>query len=94
MNELEPGVTDIEQRVLAREQMILDAALTEALSDYSSAEAEALRPLLTKRAQLRRYEHGGSFAVVWWRDQWLPLDRAVSLMAAEVMEGRADGKED
>lgn len=61
-----------------RERKVLEEHIREALHNVPESRRGMIRETLLERAQLRRWEHGGSYAVFPWDEEWLPLDRAVS----------------
>ncbi|MEJ5347576.1 MAG: macro domain-containing protein [Desulfosoma sp.] len=68
---------EMEKWLEHRERKILEAQLAQALEQVPPSCRDRVRDLLQERAQLRRWEHGGSFVVFPFDDGWLPLDRAV-----------------
>lgn len=61
-----------------RERKILQDHVAEALEGVPAWCRDALRDVLLHKAQLRRWEHGGSYVVFPFEEGWLPLDRAVA----------------
>ncbi|MGQ9750373.1 hypothetical protein [Desulfosoma sp.] len=78
----------MEEWLQDRERKILQDHVAQALEGVPVTCRDAVREVLLQKAELRRWEHGGSYAVFPFEEGWLPLDRAVSrLVEAWCREG-------
>lgn len=75
-----PGAGDLDRLMAERDRQDLEQAIDQALAVCPPDQFGRLRERLRQSAELRRFEHGGSFVSVKVGDQWLPLDRAVTVL--------------
>lgn len=72
---------DMERLLVEKEARTLNRMIDEVIEPYPPAQASRLREVLLESAQLRRYEHGGSYVTVKMGEEYVPLDRAVAALA-------------
>ena len=77
----------LEAWIESREQTLLRKMVDEALCACPEEQAQDLRTLVLETAQLRRYEHGGVYVAVKIDRDWVPLDRAVKILATRLKMG-------
>lgn len=70
----------MEEWLQDRERKILQDHVAQALEGVPATCRDAVREVLLRKAELRRWEHGGTYAVFPSEEGWLPLDRAVSIL--------------
>ncbi|ROR01770.1 macro domain-containing protein [Desulfosoma caldarium] len=80
---------EVERWLKDRQRKILQDLVAQALESIPAWCRDAVRDALLHKAHLRRWEHGGFYAVVPFEDGWLPLDRAV----VRLVEARAKESE-